>query len=69
MPENTLLFEVQKLKDVSARLDYFAEQHPVVSEKLLAISTHVRNSAVLLEVLVTSRMSTTIEIAIGRENS
>jgi hypothetical protein len=57
MPENTLLFEVQKLKDVSARLDYFAEQHPVVSEKLLAISTHVRNSAVLLEVLVTSRMS------------
>ena len=57
MPANTLLLEVQKLKDVSDRLDYLAEQHPVVSEKLLAISTHVRNSAVLLEVLATTRMS------------
>ncbi len=57
MPENTILLEVRKLNDVSARLDYFAEQHPAISEKLLAISTHVRNSAVLLEVLVTTRMS------------
>jgi hypothetical protein len=62
MPANTLLLEVQKLKDVSDRLDYFAEQHPVVSEKLLAISTHVRNSAVLLEVLVTTRMSPPTEL-------
>jgi hypothetical protein len=38
MPANTILIEVQKLNDVSARLDCLAGKHPVVSEGLLAIS-------------------------------
>jgi hypothetical protein len=57
MPATTILLEVQKLNDVSARLDYLAGEHPVVSEGLLAISARVRGSASLLEVLVTSKMS------------
>ena len=50
MPENTLLLEVQKLNDVSARLDTFAGQYPAAEAGLLAISAHVRDGAVLLEV-------------------
>jgi hypothetical protein len=62
MPENTILLEVQKLNDVSARLDYFAGQHPAAEEGLLAISAHVRNSAVLLEVLVATKISPRSEL-------
>ncbi len=57
MPANAILLEVKELNDVSARLDYFAGQHPVVSERLLAISSHVRKSATILEELVTTKMS------------
>jgi hypothetical protein len=57
MPENTILLEVQKLNDVSARLDDLAGQYPAAEEGLLAISAHVRNSAVLLEVLVKTKIS------------
>jgi hypothetical protein len=57
MPANTILLEVQKLNDVSDRLDYFAGLHPVAEEGLLAISAHVRNSAALLEVLVKAKIS------------
>jgi hypothetical protein len=56
MPENTILHEVQKLNDVSARLNHFAGQHPAAEEGLLAISAHVRDSAVLLEVLVKTKI-------------
>jgi hypothetical protein len=41
---------------VSDRLRSLAVQHPVVSEGLLAISSHVHNSATLLEALVTTKM-------------
>jgi len=57
MPANTILLEVQKLNDVSDRLRSLAGQHPVVSERLLVISSHVRNSAPILEELVTMKMS------------
>jgi hypothetical protein len=43
---------------VSDRLDSLAEQHPLVSEALLAISGSVRNTATLLEVLVATKIST-----------
>lgn len=66
MYATTILLEVQKLNDVSDRLRALAGQHSVVSEGLLAISANVRNSAVTLEVLVTSKMSPRSSLAPGR---
>jgi hypothetical protein len=57
MPPTAILHEVQRLYGVSDRLDLLAEQHPVVSEALLAISGSVRNTATLLEVLVATKMA------------
>jgi hypothetical protein len=57
MPSAAILHEVQRLYGVSDRLDSLAEQHPVVSEALLAISGSVRNTATLLEVLVATKMA------------
>jgi len=56
MPSTAILHEVQRLYGVSDRLDLLAEQHPLVSEALLAISGSVRNTATLLEVLVATKM-------------
>ena len=61
MSATTILLEVQKLHGVSDRLHSLAGQHPVVSEGLLAISSHVRKSATLLEVLVTTKMPHAME--------
>ena len=57
MPSTAILHEVQRLYGVSDRLESVAEQHPVVSEALLAISESVRNTATLLEVLVATKMA------------
>ncbi|MFY9559828.1 MAG: hypothetical protein WAQ52_06310 [Terriglobales bacterium] len=57
MPSTAILHEVQRLYGVSDHLDSLAEQHPVVSEALLAISGSVRNTATLLEVLVATKIS------------
>ena len=57
MPSAAILHEVQRLYGVSDRLDLLAEQHPLVSEALLAISGSVRNTATLLEVLVATKMA------------
>jgi hypothetical protein len=57
MSATTILLEVHKLNDVSDHLRSLAGQHPVVSEGLLTISSHVRNSATILEELVTTKMS------------
>ena len=57
MPSTAILYEIQKLYDVSDRLDSLAEQHPLVCEALIAISGSVRNTATLLEVLVATKMS------------
>jgi hypothetical protein len=56
MPSTAILYEIQKLYDVSDRLDSLSEQHPLVSEALLTISGSVRNKATLLEVLVATKM-------------
>jgi hypothetical protein len=56
MPPTAILYEIQKLYDVSDRLDSLSEQHPLVSEALIAISGSVRNTATLLEVLVATKM-------------
>jgi hypothetical protein len=56
MPSTAILYEIQKLYDVSDRLDSLSEQHPLVSEALITISGSVRNTATLLEVLVATKM-------------
>jgi hypothetical protein len=56
MPPTAILYEIQKLYDVSDRLDSLSEQHPVVAEALITISGSVRNTATLLEVLVATKM-------------
>ncbi|MFY9904245.1 MAG: hypothetical protein WBX02_04295 [Terriglobales bacterium] len=56
MHPNAILREVQQLYSVSDRLESLAEQHPLVSEGLVAISGSIRSAATLLEVLVATRM-------------
>jgi hypothetical protein len=56
MPSIAILKEVQRLYDVSDRLDSLAEKHPIVEEALIAISTSVRNAAILLEVVVATKI-------------
>ena len=56
MPPTAILYEIQKLYDVSDRLNLLSEQHPLVSEALISISASVRNTATLLEVLVATKM-------------
>jgi hypothetical protein len=56
MPPSAILHEAQQLHNVSDRLDSLADQHPVVSDALSAISGSVRNTATLLEVLVATKM-------------
>jgi hypothetical protein len=57
MHPNAILHEVQQLYNVSDRLDSLAEQHPLVSDALIAISGSVRNTATLLEVLVAAKIT------------
>ena len=56
MHSTAILQEAQKLHNVSDRLDSLAEQHPLVSEALITISGNVRGTAMLLEVLVATKM-------------
>ena len=57
MDSNAILHEVKQLYRVSDRLDSLAEQHPLVSEALITVSGSVRNTATLLEVLVTMKIA------------
>ena len=59
MSATKILNEAQNLSGVSDRLDSLAEQNPIVSEALLIIAGNLRDSAVLLELLVTTRISQT----------
>jgi hypothetical protein len=55
MPFEAILNEVERLHSVSARLEGLAEQHPTVSKALITIAGSVRNTAVLLAVLVATK--------------
>ena len=55
MPFEAILNEVERLHSVGARLEGLAEQHPPVAEALIAIAVSVRNSAVVLAVLVATK--------------
>jgi hypothetical protein len=56
MPSIEILHEARQLHGVSERLDSLANQHPLVSEALIGISGSVRNTAILLEVLVATKI-------------
>jgi len=56
MTPTAILLEVRNLHGVSDRLNSLADEHPVISAGLLAISAHVRNTATILEVLVTTKI-------------
>jgi hypothetical protein len=56
MHPKAILHEVQQLYNVSDRLDWLAEQHPLVSEGLIGIADSIRNTATLLEVLVATKI-------------
>jgi hypothetical protein len=60
MPSNAILHEAQQLHKVSDRLDSLAEEHLVVSDALVTISGSVRNTATLLEVLVATKMGSSL---------
>jgi hypothetical protein len=54
-PFEAILQEVDRLKNVSERLESLADQHPVVEDALMSISGNISNTATLLEVLVQIR--------------
>ena len=58
MHPNAILHEIQQLHNVSDRLDFLAQQHPLVSNALIDISESIRNTAMLLEVVVAIKMPT-----------
>ena len=58
MHPNAILHEIQQLYNVSDRLDFLAQQHPLVSNALIDISESIRNTATLLEVVVAIKMPT-----------
>jgi hypothetical protein len=55
MPYESILEEVQQLNDVSERLELLAAQHPLVEGALISVCGNIRNTATLLEVLVSIR--------------
>jgi hypothetical protein len=52
-----IMDEAQKLNGVSDRLDLLADQHPKASDAIFSIARSIRDSAVLLEVLVVTKLS------------
>jgi len=57
MPFEAILNEVDQLHSVGTRLEALAEQNPPVSEALITIAGSVRNTAIVLAVLVATRSS------------
>ena len=59
MPSHPLLREAQQLKEVkevSGRLELLADQHPNVTDAILAICGAVRGNAAVTEVLVATKL-------------
>jgi hypothetical protein len=56
MPGKALQFEIDQLKGVSTRLDTLADQHPAMEQEIISVSGNVLNNAVILEVLLTTRV-------------
>jgi hypothetical protein len=56
VPANALQYEIDQLKGVSTRLDSLANQHLIVEQEIMSISGNILSSAVLLEVLLATRI-------------
>ena len=56
MPYNTILKEVERLKEMSGRLELLANEHSSVTEALMSISGSILGIATVLEVLVISKL-------------
>lgn len=56
MPARQILQEAVKLHKVSENLDTLAEDHVPMAEALTILARTIRNSAMLLEVLVALRL-------------
>jgi hypothetical protein len=65
MPANAILQKAKKLHNVSDSLDVLTMQHAPISEVLTILAGTVRNSATMLEVLVTLKLGPTIEPGSG----
>jgi hypothetical protein len=57
MSATRILDEAQKLNRVSDRLNSLAEHHPKATDALFTIANGIRDSAVLLEVLVATKIA------------
>ena len=68
MSATRILNEAQKLNRVSSRQDVLAEQHPYASDALLLIAASIRDNAVLLEVLVATKIMPPSGVSIGLAN-
>ena len=55
MSFEAILNEVDQLHNVSTRLEGLADQHPPFTEALMTIAGNVRNTAVVLAVLVATK--------------
>ena len=56
MPAKAIQYEIDQLKAVSTRLDSLADQHPNMEQEIMGISGNILRNAVLLEVLLTTRI-------------
>ena len=56
MSFDAILSEVDQLHGVSARLEGLADYHTPVSEQLLTIAGNVRSAAIVLAVLVATKL-------------
>ena len=61
MPPGALLNEVEQLRQVCLRLDQLCDLYPLVSDQLAVICGHIRNSAALLEVMLTIKFRTQLD--------
>ena len=56
MPTRAIQYEIDQLKAVSTRLDVLADQHSVIQKELTSVSGNILRNAVLLEVLLATRI-------------
>jgi hypothetical protein len=56
MLAKALQYEIDQLRGVSARLDSLANEHPISEGAILSVSEHILRNAVVLEVLLASRI-------------
>jgi hypothetical protein len=57
MPGNAIQREIDELKGVSKRLVGLADEHPAVEMEMTSISGNVMHNAVLLEVILTTKIN------------